>query len=416
MLIGTENITSTAFKNAKLFILATSLNATTGQNFSSKQVSVAFRGRGFTSTEVVIINNAIQNYITASEQPDTIDYYFSDLHICTQRDNKVLAFNDAGTLMLSNDGGLTYPITKITNPTISIITFAHLFENGNILFADETKCYYSIDNLLTYSQSTTKGISGSNFIPNTVSNFRSSGNDNANINGNEILVWGNYTLDTEVNAWYSIDGGATVKSCYKPGVTLTPSATVPARHIHAISFNPSDNSFWIQTGDSVTESGWIKGLYNWETDTWVWTLIRLDYTYNKSVGIGFIGNYAYWGEDNDTDAKKSGIYKVLYSDMANPASYVKVCNSLAPIGSFRVTGSEIIAVPIGFKQVITSTDGIKFTKHTIKGGESLNSTYGLYFNIQNKNSNGHYLIDAVTTNETLANYTKGQVIMVKILP
>ena len=364
--------------------------------------------------------------VTVTVREHYLDYSFSTRHICTQRGAKVLAFDD-GVLSLSVDGGATFAITKTTSPAISIITFAHIFEDGNILFADHTKCYYSDDNLSTYAESTVLGIDGNPFVPGTYNNFRGVNYDNVSIADAEILVWGAYITEgtgqyNNVNGWYSIDSGVTVKSCYKAGVTGTPVATLAARHIHAINFNPADNTFWIQTGDGTDTCNWIKGEYNWGTDAWTWTKIagdnessgeNVNSTYYKTSGMIFVGTDVYWGSDSD-NAARYGIYKVAYAAITTKASYVRVYAATKQVVAIRGSGTEIIAILSTVKQIVTSLDGVTFELNNIAGGPTLNSLYGCYFVIKDKNTDGYYNLDVFSDAETITDLTQGTTMLAKI--
>lgn len=234
---------------------------------------------------------------------------------------------DGSSLKLSVDDGTTFG-KSLSIVGISPLKYVHLFTNGSILFADQTKCYYSTD-WKTYSESTVLNSDGSTFTPTTaVDNFSCYTNDSVPqvVNGEEMLVWGNYSTEngmqftSNMRVWYTTDYGATVKEAF----AFNTSSTWPARHIHAVDFNPYDNTFWVQTGDEpvngVDMSHWIKGSYDTATDTWIWTEFAsgLDF---KTLNMVFTqdggNNYVYWSWDKTP----GGVVRAPYATMGDVLSH-----------------------------------------------------------------------------------------------
>jgi hypothetical protein len=205
----------------------------------------------------------------------------------------------------------------------------YLFRGGEILICTNTKAYYSI-NWITLNISTVIGIDGNPFVPVANANNFTLGKNTSKrqiIKGQEILCWGNYDVGdstySNMNLWYTIDKGQTIKSCFKYGtsVPVGKAATIGCKHIHNVDFNPADNTFWAQTGDEpwVTYSHWMKGTYDFPTDVWTWTWIASGVNF-KTSNIIFKDGYAYWAWDNTP----GGVCKCAYADMADYTKHVKV--------------------------------------------------------------------------------------------
>ena len=168
---------------------------------------------------------------TASDFPST-DHFWYRLqppgpYIDSQRDNKAFG-HEPGAICLSEDNGRTWP-HKIAFPDAQHITFSTILKNGNILFGTREKLYLSTDNLKTYKPITVKDADGADYLPHTPKNpdqpgwyFHTlSGVNSWDVNGTEMLVWGNYCNvlggAAPVNIYYSTDSGQTVKIAYAFG-------------------------------------------------------------------------------------------------------------------------------------------------------------------------------------------------------
>jgi hypothetical protein len=97
-------------------------------------------------------------------------YEWETTHICTQRFDKILYCDDAGELSLSIDGGVSILRTLDVSAVLNYVVFAHIFENGNIIFGFGDKMYLSTDNLLTYSVVPVKDIDGNDINPVSIYN------------------------------------------------------------------------------------------------------------------------------------------------------------------------------------------------------------------------------------------------------
>ena len=109
------------------------------------------------------------------------------------------------------------------------ITFSCILKNGNIVFSTRSKLFLSTDSLKTYEQITVKNVDGSDYLPHTPADADNPGwyfhtipgINSWDVNGSEMLVWGNYCNvvggPSPVNIYYSIDSGRTVKIAYAFG-------------------------------------------------------------------------------------------------------------------------------------------------------------------------------------------------------
>jgi hypothetical protein len=264
-------------------------------------------------------------------------------HICALKDNKRLKF-DGASLHLSLDNGDTYPTSLDLTGICDIITRAKLYENGNILFANQTQCFYSTDSLATYHESTVLEVNGNPFVPDTYDNFKTLfENTPVIIDGKEIDVWGNYSTDsTQIRGWYTIDSGITIQSCFAN------NSTIPGqnfRHIHGIAYNPDDDTFYMFYGDDT--SGINKGTYDWDEDQWSWeVLVDGDHGagYYKITGLQFHDNYVYWTSDSSS-LDTHGVWKSPLADYGvNEDSYTRLrILPGASIGLFGTRGTMIVA-------------------------------------------------------------------------
>ena len=200
-------------------------------------------------------------------------------YIDSQRDNKAFAYAD-GKIFLSEDNGHTWPHSTAF-PDARLITFSHILKNGNVLFATGAKLYLSTDNLKTYKPITVKDAKGADYLPHTPQNPDNAGwyfcplagVNSWDVNGVEMLVWGNYCNvlggASPVNIYYSTDNGQTVKIAYafgqnpnyrdtapgggKTGTLLgDPDNPVICRHIHCVAYNPAENASMMRPKPSTT--------------------------------------------------------------------------------------------------------------------------------------------------------------------
>jgi hypothetical protein len=236
-------------------------------------------------------------------------------------------------------------------------------KNGNVIFATGSKLYLSTDNLRSYRPVTVKDVDGTDYIPHKPQNPERpgwyfhplDGVHTWDVNGVEMLVWGNYCNvlggASPVNIYYSTDGGRTVKIAYafgqNPGYrdnssegggatgTLLGDADNPviARHIHCVAYNPAEDAFYACTGDrdrdGKQECHWLRGVYDAANDKWSWKTIvsgPSNCRY-KSGGINFVDGRLYWVADaNGPEPHDRGIFCCNPADLATPEKHTMLFN------------------------------------------------------------------------------------------
>lgn len=293
---------------------------------------------------------------------ETADFYYrmpsaDEPYIDTQRDNKAFAFQ--GTkIMLSEDCGKTWPHTA-EFPEAQNITFSVLLKNGNILFATREKLFLSTDNLKTHRQIIVKRPDGTDYLPHKPLKpdqpgwyFHSLDGEHCfEVGGKEMLVWGNYCNvlggPVPVNIYYSTDSGETVKLAYAFGqnpkfqnkdapLLGDPNNPLIARHIHNVTYNPSENAFYACTGDIDRGHGkevhWLRGTYDAAADHWDWKhLISVDSNSRfKAGGMNFIDGQMYWIADANGPAIAKrydrGIFTCAPEDFTHPEKHTMLFN------------------------------------------------------------------------------------------
>ena len=266
-------------------------------------------------------------------------------YVDSQRGNKAFGRGD-GRVWLSEDCGRTWP-HSIAFPDAENVTFSCILRNGNILFATRTELFLSTDNLGTLEPITVKERDGSDYVPHTPADpnrpgwyFHSlSGQNCFDVNGAEMLVWGNYcnVLDgaAPVNIYCSTDGGRTVKIAHRFGqnpywqdgesparLLGDPNNPIICRHVHTVAYNPDEDAFYTCTGDFDKPEGrechWLRGTHDVTADDWDWQLL-LSVPPNsrfKSGGITFIDGLLYWISDSNViEPFDRGIFRCAPDDL-----------------------------------------------------------------------------------------------------
>jgi hypothetical protein len=299
-------------------------------------------------------------------------------YIDSQRDNKAFGYVD-GAVVLSEDNGRTWP-HRLAFPEARQITFSCILKNGNILFATSATLYLSDDNLKTYRPIKVKDQHGADYIPHTPQNAENpgwyfhtlSGVNSWDVNGVEMVVWGNYCNviggATPVNIYYSTDQGQTVKIAYafgqnphfrdngSPGGSPTgtllgnPDNPVLCRHVHTVAYNPAENAFYACTGDIDRGAGhechWLRGTYDAAKDAWQWKVLvsTNSNTRYKSGGISFADGKVYWISDaNGPKPHDRGIFCCDPADIADPSKHTLLFNPEVESGNMIVQDGVILA-------------------------------------------------------------------------
>ncbi len=346
------------------------------------------------------------NGLTTASFPSTEHFWYrippAIPYIDSQRGNKAFGFSD-NSVFLSEDNSHTWPHRKAF-PNAHNITYSHIFENGNILFATRTKLYLSTDNLQSYNEITLKYPDGRDYLPHTPKDINLPGwyfntLDGVNswqIDGREMLVWGNYCNvvggPTPINIYYSTDNGQTVKIAYtfgqnpyrkyadSSGMLLgDPDNPIFCRHIHSVAYNPAENAFYACTGDGDYPTGyechWLRGVYDAAKDSWSWKVIvsdRLNSRY-KSGGINFVDGQVYWISDaNGPEPHDRGLFRCDPADIPNPEKHTMLFNPKYECGIMTIQDGMILAGQIAVASpftlgIIFSPDlGNTWVEHDLK--------------------------------------------------
>ena len=301
-----------------------------------------------------------------------------DLYIDSQRDNMAFGYR-AGTILLSEDNGKTWPHSA-EFPGAKKITWSCFLKNGNILFATLNQLYLSTDKLKTFEPITVEDRDGSDYLPHKPINPNApgwyfhtlSGVNTWDVDGKEMLVWGNYCNviggPAPVNIYYSTDQGRTVKIAYSFGVNPKfqqkgakqgsllgdPDNPVICRHIHSVAYNPAENAFYACTGDhnrrGKRECHWLRGVYDRERDTWSWKVLVSSGSNSryKSGGINFVDGKLYWVADANVGWPPfdRGIFRCDPADIANPAKHTMLFNPKVPVAIMHIEDGVILACHI----------------------------------------------------------------------
>lgn len=299
-------------------------------------------------------------------------------YIDSQRDNLAFGFQ-ADKIYLSEDNGHSWahsaPFADAEN-----ITFSCLLKNGNVLFATRNKLFLSTDKLRTHREVIVQTPSGSEYRPHTPKNpdqpgwyYHSlDGIHTWDIDGKEILVWGNYCNvlggPVPVNIYYSTDGGETVKTAYSFGrnpnfqekgaapETFLGNSDNPVicRHVHAVVYNPSERAFYACTGDinrgHGSECHWLRGTYDAPADRWDWqVVISVDANSRfKSGGINFVAGQLYWAADANGPRQPAepydrGIFRCHPADLKDPAKHTQLFAAQFEMANMIIEDGVIIA-------------------------------------------------------------------------
>ncbi|NOY82318.1 MAG: hypothetical protein GXP31_15065 [Kiritimatiellaeota bacterium] len=320
---------------------------------------------------------------TGQEHMGETDHFWYRLqppgpYMASQRGNKAFG-RSHGTIYLSEDNGRTWPCRLPFSDARNIV-FSHIFKNGNILFGTRARLFLSQDNLKTIEPITVKDADGADYLPHTPRNpdqpgwyFHTlSGVNSWDVNGDEMLVWGNYCNvlggATPVNIYYSTDQGRTVKIAYSfgqnphrrddgspgggPTGTLLgdPGNSVFCRHVHTVAYNPAEDAFYACTGDGDWSDGfechWLRGVYDARRDAWSWQVVLSDHLNSryKAGGITFVDGKLYWISDsNGPEPYDRGVFRCDPADLANPETHTLLFDPGVESGNMIIQDGVILA-------------------------------------------------------------------------
>lgn len=299
-------------------------------------------------------------------------------YIDSQRDHKAFGFGN-GRIYLSEDNGQSWSHSAAFHEAENI-TFSCILKNGNILFATREKLFLSADNLKTYQRVRVLNREGEDYLPHTPQRADQpgwyfhplDGVHTWEVDGKEILVWGNYCNvlggPVPVNIYYSTDGGETVKIAYsfgqnpnfqEKGVATDsylgdPSNSVICRHVHCVAFNPVEQAFYACTGDIDRGHGhechWMRGVYSARMDTWDWQVlvsVNSNSRY-KSGGINFVDGQLYWAADangpkSPTEKHDRGIFRCQPADLADPNKHTLLFDAKFEMANMIIEDGVMLA-------------------------------------------------------------------------
>ncbi|MFA6545934.1 MAG: hypothetical protein WCS99_16060 [Limisphaerales bacterium] len=282
-------------------------------------------------------------------------------YIDSQRDNKAFGFG-GGKIFLSEDNAKSWAHSADFAEAANI-TWSCLLKNGNVLFATRERLFLSTDKLKTHRQIVVKNRDGGDYLPHQPVNpelpgwyFHSLDGEHVwDVNGREMLVWGNYCNviggAVPVNIYYSTDSGQTVKIAYSfgrnprfqqkgaaPDAPMLGDAANPllCRHVHNVSYNPAEKAFYACTGDHDLgpshECHWLRGTYDAKADAWSWKVLvsaNSDSRF-KCGGINFVDGRLYWIADANGPKvgpeHDRGVFTCAPADIADKSKHTLLFN------------------------------------------------------------------------------------------
>ncbi len=299
-------------------------------------------------------------------------------YIDSQRDHKAFGFGD-GKIFLSEDNARSWAHSAAF-PDAENITFSCLLKNGNILFATRERLFLSTDHLKSYEEVIVKNQDGSDYLPHTPKDRDQpgwyfhplDGVHTWDVDGNEMLVWGNYCNvlggPVPVNIYYSNDFGQTVKIAYSFGRNPNfqekgtdpasylgdPNNPVICRHIHSVVFNPAERAFYACTGDinrgHGNECHWMRGVYDAGADKWDWKIlvsVNSNSRY-KSGGISFVDGQLYWAADANgpklpEERHDRGIFRCDPRDLTDPTKHTLLFSAEFEMANMIIEDGTMLA-------------------------------------------------------------------------
>ncbi len=304
--------------------------------------------------------------------------------IDTQRGRRAFGFRDK-KIFLSEDNGRTWPY-EAEFAEAENIQFSSLLGNGKVVFATARQIFIGNKDLSQIRELTVQDRRGRNYLPHKLSDgekpgwyfYSLDGIHTFDVRGQEILIWGNYanvsTGPVPANIYYSADGGETIKIAYSFG--LNPAFQgknaspenwlgdrenpVICRHIHSVSYNPTENAFYACTGDIDRKLGhglechWLRGTWDSAQDHWEWQVIVSSDANSrfKSGGLNCVAGKIYWVADANgpkaPDEKYDrGIFCSDPMDISNKEKHTLVYPVEYELAAMTIHGQTIVAPKYG---------------------------------------------------------------------
>jgi len=328
-------------------------------------------------------------------------------YIDSQRGNRAFAYAD-GRIFLSRDNGRTWPHSAAFADAARI-SFSHIFRNGNVLFAAGSRLFLSTDNLKSYREIRVKGLDGRDYVPHTPKSpdnpgwyFHTlPGVVSWDVNGKEMMVWGNYCNvlggAAPVNIYYSTDSGRTVRIAYSfgqnPAFSDTgapgggrggallgdPANKVVCRHVHSVAYNPAENAFYATTGDATRDWGhechWLRGTYDARRDRWDWNVLVSDVSNSryKCGGLNFVNGRLYWISDsNGPRPHDRGVFHCDPKDLLSKDKHVRMFNPEVESACMIIQDGMILAAhcapatPLNTGFIVSPDMGKTWAQHDLK--------------------------------------------------
>ncbi len=361
--ISQNSIIETAFSSGpdySLFLGSSNRWNTPGQ-FLNNTVNFAFIGNNITQEAMYLYYLAVYRYIYDSSyierelstiyEDDDIYYKYTSVNIVDWKGDLMLG-NIGDFIFYSKDNGHNCTYKYIDG--FSDMQMGHIFENGNVIFANTTDIYISNDGLMTVTEPVIHNPDGTIFTAQSAgSNYRITCKDRPMyMGGHEVLFWGNYgnvTTDyVESNIFYTLNYGEDINICYKFGIYEglgDPDNPIIVRHVHGIAFD--GDSLWCYTGDENMYSKILRGYYDQNLDT-IKFIIALEnnYMYAQLGGVFFENDTAYISIDASGNA---GLFKSQQDkivDFSNWSDIYTTDPTLACVGLY-VNDNEVVAGKYG---------------------------------------------------------------------
>lgn len=310
--------------------------------------------------------------------------------------------------------------------------FAFRFQNGTIIyFTRDNKAWKSTNNLFSSEEITLKDESGSDFTPHVPQDADYPGRyfwtlsmpESNIIDGDEVLVWGNYANvrggAAPVIVWSCIDGGD-VKIAYMFG--QNPSETdngteyggsggtalgdvdnvLITRHIHDIAYHSTTEKWYMVTGDrAITETcGWFEISFDGSSFSVVKTISWNDEDRFKTGGLCQSGTDILIASDDTSVTADLGLFKAPIATYSNKATHTLIYDRDETFLGIRKDGDDIIALN-GFGLYTSNDNGVTWERTSIANQYQLGGV----------NSDGYRLCQRITQAYTMI---RSSALLVKI--